>query len=362
MKLRNSAQPTVRRLNPIVLIGSLLIVAAVVAVPFYSAKSGSLTLRRPGTLKNSTETARPRASSLTSPSARVGAWASSLLPVSSHVETIATFASDCTTPRTDFVLGETVCAVTSGVTETDRFVNWCVSCPTIAHGGAGVTDITSSAPQSFLYTPTVSGTWKATIADPTDSSIIPTVFTVGPQTADVATYASDCVTPKTKFSLGDQVCAKAIVSPGFRFSWVDPGGFVQQTAPITTNPATDSYTLPTATTTQIMDITVQNVGVWRVNIITPRSSLRASAFFSVEDNTQSNVDLSIYLSGPSEPPDAGGSVQYAVKVTNNGPNDAANVHFKDETFVNATLNSVTQTGGLTNAFTCSSAGTVDCAI
>jgi len=237
-----------------------------------------------------------------------------------------------------------------------------VSCPTIDYGGAGVTDITSSAPQSFLYTPTVSGTWKATIADPTDSSIIPTIFTVGPQTADVATYASDCVTPKTKFSLGDQVCAKAIVSPGFRFSWVDPGGFVQQTAPITTNPATDSYTLPTATTTQIMDITVQNVGVWRVNIITPRSSLRASAFFSVEDNTQSNVDLSIYLSGPSEPPDAGGSVQYAVKVTNNGPNDAANVHFKDETFVNATLNSVTQTGGLTNAFTCSSAGTVDCAI
>jgi hypothetical protein len=51
MKLRNSAQPTVRRLNPIVLIGSLLIVAAVVAVPFYSAKSGSLTLRRTGTLK-----------------------------------------------------------------------------------------------------------------------------------------------------------------------------------------------------------------------------------------------------------------------------------------------------------------------
>jgi uncharacterized repeat protein (TIGR01451 family) len=256
-------------------------------------------------------------------------------------------------------LGDTVCAITNNVTETNRFVNWCVSCPTIAHGGQGITDITTN-PQSFLYTPTVAGAWKATIADPSDSSIIPAVFTVTAQTKPIATYAADCVTPQTTFSLGDTVCARAIGVNGFRVGWVDPAGFIERTFPITSDPQSDSFTLPNATTDVIETITVQNVGKWRANVLTHRSSVRASTVFSVEDNTQNNADLSIYISSTEDTPTAGSQVQYIVDVSNDGPNDAVAVHFKDETFVNATLNSVSQTSG--PAFTCSGTGTVDCSI
>src|SRR5206468_2541452 len=102
-----------------------------------------------------------------------------LAPVpTSPPETIATFAVDCTTPKTTFTLGETVCAQTANVIETNRFVNW-LSPPDshIAYGGASTSAITSN-PQNFYYTPQTLGTWKVTIADPSDSSIIPTVFTI----------------------------------------------------------------------------------------------------------------------------------------------------------------------------------------
>ncbi len=355
MKPRYSAKPAGRHFNVVVLIVSLVIVAAAVAGPSYLVRSSSLAALVGKTAKSGEKPVRTGALR----SLGVPKLAPSFLPAT---ETIATFASDCVTPRTDFILGETVCAITNGVTETNRFVNWCVNCPTIDHGGVGVTDITTSGSQSFLYTPTVTGGWKATIADPSDSSIIPTVFTVAAQTAPIATYASDCVTPKTRFILGETVCAKAVGSSGFRYSWVDPAGFVNQTAPVSGSPDTNSFTLPNTTTTQNMDITVQNVGNWRVNVITSRSSLRASAFFSVEDTAQDNVDLQIFVSAVTSEPTTGGPVQYAVNVINTGPNDATNVHFKDEEFVSATLDSVTQTGGLTNAFICSASGTVDCSI
>ncbi len=355
-----------RRLNSVILICSLVVVAAIVAVPFYSAQSSSLSTRSNPLSKSSEAAARPgKLSSLMSTSSAIGSWSSSFAPVQqSSPETITTFASDCTTPRTTFILGETVCAQTNFVSEPDRFVNWCVACPTIAYGGAGVTAIITNLPQNFLYTPTVVGTWKATIADPTDSSIIPTVFTVAAQTAPIATYAAGCVIPKTTFSLGEVMCAKTagIGTSGFRFSWVDPGGFVERTVPITSDPQTDNFTLPTDLTTQHQDIIVQNVGTWRVNVITSRGSLRASAFFSVEDTHHDNVDLSIYISALTDLPTAGNPVQYLVRVVNGGPNDAANVHFKDENFVNATLSSVQQTGGLANTFTCPSGSTVDCSI
>lgn len=357
MKSIESAQPTVKHLNRLVLIASLVIVAATVAVPFYSVRSSSLT-SAPVTPSGKAPAAS-QVSAILSSSATIHAG-SLLAPVPTPTpETIATFASDCTTPRTNFILGETVCAITNNVPETDRFVNWCVNCPTIDYGGAGTTHITTN-PQSFLYTPTVSGTWKATIADPSDSSIIPTVFTVGPQTATILTYEAGCVTPKTSFNLGDVVCAKAIGVSGFRFSWTDPDGYVERTAPITSNSQTDNYTLPTATTTIIQDIVVQNVGNWRANVITNRGSVRSSAFFSVKDTAQDNADLFVYISAVTDTPTAGGQVQYTIDLVNNGPNDAALVHVKDETFVNATLDSVMQTSG--PMFTCPAGSTVDCSI
>src|SRR6266496_697860 len=282
-----------------------------------------------------------------------------MLPFSPALaETINTFASDCTTPRTTFFLGETVCAKTEGVTETDRFVNW-FGPNGHAYGGAGVTDITTNQPQDFLYTPTDLGLWKATIADPSDSSIVPTDFTVV-EPPPLATYAAGCVIPKTTFALGDVVCAKATGLVGYRFAWVDSAGFIRQRVDITTDPQTDTFTLPSDQTTVVNDTLVDNRGEWRVNAITSRGSLKSSAFFTVSDPANAVVDLSITKSLIGNNPVAGGQVQFAVTITNNGPDDAADVHFVDNTFTGATLDSVTQTDG--PSFVCTPGSTADCTI
>src|SRR5258705_7645542 len=238
-------------------------------------------------------------------------------------ETIATFAADCTTPRTTFVLGETVCAKTDNVTETDRFVNWCVSCPTIDYGGAGVTDIDpNNQPQNFSYTPTVTGSWKATIADPSDSSIIPTVFTVvAPQ--PLATYAPDCVTPKSTFNLGDVVCARVSnlnLDFSRSFSWVDPEGFGRQVMPITNSNQTNSYTLPSTDTSLISGIfVVDNRGTWKINVVSSRNSVVFSQTFQVQ-GASPTADLSIVKSVNGGDPDSGTNFSYNVAISNTGAN------------------------------------------
>ena len=272
------------------------------------------------------------------------------------VETINTFASDCATPRTTFFLGEAVCAKTAGVTETNRFVNW-FGPNGHAFGGAGVTDITTD-PQTFFYTPTDLGLWKVTIADPTDSSIIPTDFNVV-EPPPLATYAAGCVIPKTTFTLGEVVCAKATGLIGYRFAWVDSAGFIRQRVDITTDPQTDTFTLPSTPTTVINDTTVDNRGEWRVNAITSRGSLKSSAFFTVTDPANPAVDLSITKTMIGDSPVENGPVQFSVTIINNGPNDAVNAHFVDNTFTNAAFNSITQTDG--PAFICGGSD-VDCTL
>src|SRR6185369_16283410 len=74
-------------------------------------------------------------------------------------ETIATFASDCTTPQTSFVLGETVCAKTDNVDLNfpgGRWVHWLRQDLSIALGGRGTTDITTK-PQTLTFAPDTLG-------------------------------------------------------------------------------------------------------------------------------------------------------------------------------------------------------------
>jgi uncharacterized repeat protein (TIGR01451 family) len=284
---------------------------------------------------------------------------SSLLPA--LVETIDIFAADCTTPKTNFILGDTVCAKTNGVTESDRFVNWCVACPTIDYGGAGVTPIDpNNQPQNFLYTPTAVGLWKATIADPSDSSILPATFTVTAQAEAIATYAGDCTTPKTTFNLGDVVCARAVgFDPSFnrRFAWQDPAGFVRDYTPIMNNPQTDSFTLP-GTETSVIDVfTVDNRGQWKVNVVSSRGTTLASAPFNVQ-GASPRADLSVGKGIIGDAPDSGTNFKYAISITNFGPNAAANVALSDAEPDNATFVSITQTSGPT--FGCTGSDPVVC--
>ncbi len=178
---------------------------------------------------------------------------------------------------------------------------------------------------------------------------------------EITTFAADCTTPKTVFVLGETVCAKATGLVGYRFGWVDPAGYIEQRTDITTDPQTDTFTLPISQTSIVNDVTVDNRGEWRVTALTTRNSVRTAFFTTVRDPANAAADLSItktFAGGTT--PVAGGPVQFAIIIKNNGPDDAADVHFVDDTFTNMTLDSVTQTGG--PAFVCEPGSTVDCTL
>ncbi len=275
---------------------------------------------------------------------------------SALAETIETFAADCDTARTQFYLGETVCAKTTGVTATDRFVNWLAPpSSTVAFSSPTITQ----DPETFLYTPTVVGLWKATIADPTDSSINPTIFEVVQQTAPLATYAPDCVTPKSTFNLDDMVCVRAIGFGGSnnRLAWIDPANLVRTFTPIISDPQTDTFMLP-STETSVVDIfVVDNRGTWKVNVLSGDGRQLASVPFTVQ-GTSAAADLSLGKSLNGSAPDAAQPVSFGLTLTNFGPNTASNVSISDPLPANATFVSITQTSGPT--FTCTGSNPVVC--
>lgn len=193
------------------------------------------------------------------------------------------------------------------------------------------------------------------------------VLQAAPAPEVVTLYDSDCTTPKTQFELGDTVCAKVTGVPfgaARRITWLDPNGFIEKSTPVLADGQTDSWTNPSTASGLIAGtFVVENRGTWRANLITSRGSVRASAFYTVADPAQPTVDMAINLSAlGDDSPAAGSQVQYLMRVINQGPSAAAGVHVVDSEFVNATLDSVTQTGGTENAFTCTSSGSVDCTI
>jgi uncharacterized repeat protein (TIGR01451 family) len=339
-----------------VMIG-LILSAAVLAVSSHSAGSNSLTppAREP-----------KQASSITPKNRRLPGWTGNPSLATVAGETVEIFAADCTTSKTEFALGEVICAKTDGVDLTvpnNYYMNWHHPDNTTTNGGT----ITQN-PQFFVFSlPTTGanevGTWKANIGrvTPAEPSIIgnPPLFTVDASGA-MATFASDCLTPKTTFALGETVCARATGLVGFRIAWQDAAGYIEKRVDITTDPQTDTFTLPTDQTSVIGDITVDNRGQWRANAITSRNSVRRSAFFTVTDPQNPVVNLSITKSLLGDNVQQGGQVQYEVVITNNGPDDAANVHFVDDTFTGATFNSVTETSAL--GFVCTGSGSADCTL
>ncbi len=356
MPTANAPRNVLKRLSSILLIGVFVIVAAVLAVPVYSVHSTSKSvgssqakIAAGPTAKASQLNLLPRSSSTLD-----------FLPVPANAaQTIATFAQDCTTPKTVFQLGDTVCAAVSMVEETDRFVNWLAPPDsTVAFSSPTIPD---NQTHTYSYTPLVAGGWKATIADPTDSSITPVEFlVVGPQTDPIATYAGDCLTPKTTFTLGDTVCAKQIgsdLADNRRFAWVDPAGLTRVFTPILSDPQNDSLTLPTADTTVIDIFVVDNRGKWKVNVVAARGTTVFSAPFLVKGATPT-ADLSMSKAINGGAPDAGAQFTYDLTLINLGPNAASNVSISDPSPLNATFVSVNQSSG--PAFNCTGSDPVVC--
>ncbi len=341
----NNTRYTSRRFKTVFLLGALLMVATAMAVPFDSVDSSSRGNAAGKGLIQGTHTG----------------WTSMLSLPSMAGETVTLYAADCATPRSSFNLGEVVCAKTDGVdlsVPNNHFMNWIDSQLNSTDGGT----ITQN-PQFFLFTPPTADTWKATIGRvaPPDSSIIgnPPLFTVDTGVG-VATYAADCETSKTTFTLGDTVCAKISginPSDNRRIGWVDPAGLTRTFTPIIADPQSDSFTLPTTETSTVEVFVVDNRGRWHVNVVSSKGAIVRGQPFLVQGN-EATADLSVSKSLVGDTPESGQSVTFAVAVTNNGPNAAENVELSDAEPDNATFVSVTQTSG--PAFSCTTGDPVVC--
>ncbi|MFZ0064366.1 MAG: HYR domain-containing protein [Pyrinomonadaceae bacterium] len=279
------------------------------------------------------------------------------------VETIATYAADCTTPKSDFVLGETVCAQTDGVDlgfPGGRWVHWIRPDLSIAYGGSGTTDITTN-PQTFSFMPDVAGTWKVSIAETGDDSQTPAIFTVSAAPL-LATYNSTCTTTQSSFTLGNTVCARVTgVDPTLnrRLFWIDPAGNLRAQTAITSDPQTDQFVLPATETSIIGNDVVDNRGPWKVSIVSSRGSAVFNYIFNVA-GPDPTADLGVAKAIVGENPDAGTNFSFFVAVTNYGPSAAANVVFSDPQPINATFVSITQTSG--PSFNCDGNNPVVCTL
>jgi uncharacterized repeat protein (TIGR01451 family) len=202
--------------------------------------------------------------------------------------------------------------------------------------------------------------WSSRLANLGEGSILPSTF--GLVDPPLATYASDCTTPKSTFNLGDVVCAKvSALNLAFSrsFSWVDPSGFGRQVTPITDPNQSDSYTLPGTQTTTIGGVfVVDNRGTWKVNVVSTRGVV-LSQTFNVEGATPS-ADLSLVKLMNGSSPDSGADFTYTIALTNFGPNDATNVQLSDPQPANATYvsGSATQVSG--PSFSCTGSNPVVC--
>ncbi|HWN10344.1 MAG TPA: HYR domain-containing protein [Pyrinomonadaceae bacterium] len=192
---------------------TLIALIAVVTVPVFSVASASLPrLSGVGAAGEKTLASSSIASSSTIIAPWSSRWSSSTLlywlAPQSPSETVETFAADCTTPKTAFELGETICAKISGGPAFRR--NLAIVNP----GGYNVSQVTvTTDPQTLIYqlpsSPTSTfgnvtvdnrGKWRASSIETSDATTrIVAPFLVSDPTEPVADLSI------SKFALTNQV-------------------------------------------------------------------------------------------------------------------------------------------------------------
>jgi|GEM_PF-908300 len=179
----------------IFLIGAFIFASAAVSVPFYSARSGSA----PADSKARANEPENKSTLLISPGGFEFPAHSAFLPQPvSSPEAIYTFAADCTTPKTDWNLGETVCAKANAVPLT--VFPWKVllidpagfvrdSQLAIPDDNATYTFVLPSSPTSIVNAQTVDnrGSWRVELVRANGARRQTTVITVH----DTATPVAD---------------------------------------------------------------------------------------------------------------------------------------------------------------------------
>jgi uncharacterized repeat protein (TIGR01451 family) len=159
-----------------------------------------------------------------------------------------------------------------------------------------------------------------------------------PQTGEtIDTYAANCSTPKSDFSTGNTVCAKATGFSVFprKIYWINPDGLVAFTDNV-------SAASPSASRT----ITMR--GVWRAYLVDASDgSLRLSTPFNVSDANNPAVDLAVINNAASSVAAAEGDIIYRVIVRNAGPDTAHNVQLTESAPNSTTYVSSTSPAGIT---------------
>lgn len=165
-----------------------------------------------------------------------------------------------------------------------------------------------------------------TIAAAVTASTAPAFEEVGP-TEFVTVYAGDCVTPQTIFNPGDVVCVQAGNFPVAtdwghryrRFSWVAPDRQIADQTNIKADPQYDRFAIPTS----------GSAGTWYVTTLDSEASRYANAKFVVRYPFAIAADLAVFKDGPATVL-AGQRVEFALTVTNPGPDTAEGIEFTTE--------------------------------
>jgi uncharacterized repeat protein (TIGR01451 family) len=286
------------------------------------------------------------------------------LPVATTTpETIQTFAQDCQTPKSVFQLGETVCAKTDSVAlppSDNWWVNWIYfGIDTVVVSGGQVDSPVTVNPQLFRYTPTAVGSYKVSLTNlPNDISQTPAGFTVVNQTAPLATYQANCITPATSFNLGETVCIRVVglsndEFPRRRLQVGSPDGYVLQSSPVTDNSQQFTYTLPGTNTGTLASLTIEHRGTWVIALVdTADLGVRQAAPITVHKSNLlldrvADLQLSKTLLGIPVPDPATQVtyLTYQLFITNQGPDPATNTHLFDNTLPNTTFVSFTRNTG-----------------
>ena len=170
----------------------------------------------------------------------------------------------------------------------------------------------------------------------------------------VETFASDCTTPQSAFTVGDTVCVKASGVPlSFffqrRLTWAAPNSTIVQSTAITTDPQIDS--LQINATFVVGNSVVDSRGTWEVVIRNPFFFFpEAIARFTVADPANTTADIGVASTFASSSVQAGSQALFGLQVNNYGPDSSNNVQLTDAVPANTTFVSFVQLSG--PAFTC----------
>jgi hypothetical protein len=214
---------------------------------------------------------------------------------------------------------------------------------------SGAYHISSASRASLIDAPSVPTDTKSLTSAPTISGLAQAPLAnylwlspMAPPPVTVATYESDCSTPKTVFNLQDAdktVCAKATGGQSFwRIIWSNANFIAVQNVPFGTG--TSTFTLsPTS-----------SLGDWRVIVYDPfGGTVQSVTTFTVIDAANPSADLVVSKGNISGSVAAGSQAVFSIAVTNRGPSSAS-VQLSDAVPGNATFVSFDQLTG--PVFTC----------